>query len=247
MIESIPISVIERSEELLRILQDQIKRFGEVGSDIYLADFAAGENDEVPLYFHNLFSNAISNTTDNGTLYIYCTDTHSLRIESLFDKLYSLGLTERTRVTAAKLETMIKKADFPSVQRDYFESKKNRTRIDETILKEHRIPEATFHIGILNNDVIGYLYEYYTEYTDAEKSLQGIREAMHPEGLLMVTQPCMLYPIDNIEVLEAHRFHYITGFDFDLKHDGVSKIDRSAPIDSLSKLGHYTVLLFRCS
>ncbi|MFW9921553.1 MAG: hypothetical protein ACFFED_18275, partial [Candidatus Thorarchaeota archaeon] len=110
----------------------------------------------------------------------------------------------------------------------------------------HRLPRGCFHIGILNNDVVGYIHEYYKEYTDASKSLQGIRSTMQDGGLLMVTQPCMLFPLDNIKVLESHGFRFTIGYDFDLKSDSMREIDRSLSFDELSKLGHYSILLFRC-
>ena len=244
MTESIPISVIERSEKLLQYIQSYISTLRD--KTIYVADFAAGENDEVPLFFLQRLPPIFLKREPSFRLFIYCTDAHTLRIESLFEKLVSLDFVEQSRVVFAKLETMTEKAEFPAIQMEYIEHAHERTWIDELLLQENRIPKESFHIGILNNDVVGYLHAYYTEYTDAKKSLQGIRNVMRDDGLLIVTQPCMLFPLDNIQALESNGFQYLTGFNFDLRRHIVSDVAKDVSPVSLSKMGHYTILLFKC-
>jgi len=245
MNKGIPISIVEKSREFKEIIEELIDSQDQ-DSAIYIADFAAGENDEVPIFIHQNLSNALSKMLRRNPLFVYCIDAHTLRIESLFDKLRTLKLDDITRVVFSKFETMGEMAKFPEVQLEYFSNNQTRTYIDESIISDEKIPRNCFHIGILNNDVVGYIHEYYKEYTDPFSSLEGIRNSLVDSGILIVTQPCMLYHVDNIEVLQSFGFKLLTGLDFDVRNDIVTKVDAQTPLDSLSKLGHYSVLIFKC-
>lgn len=210
---------------------------------LLIADFASGENDEVPLFFHTILPKCMGNIETH--LLVYCMDIHSLRIESLFDKLIEHGLVSNTRIVAAKFESMIESARFPDIQLEYLNTAKgNQTWLDEDILKKRAVPMNCFDIGILNNDVIGYVSEYYKEYTDARKSIEGIRNALRTGAILIVTQPCLLYPVDNIKILSGLGFKFMDGLDIDLSTGTATVVTERTPPASLSRLGHYTFLVF---
>lgn len=245
MIRGVPISVLQRSDRFLEIIDEFIASRLIFGSEIYIADFAAGENDEIPIYIHYALVPYLLSKRESIGFYVYCTDVHSLRIESLFEKIHSMKLTENTRIVHCKFEEMTENASFPKIQLDYLKFKESMTALDRSLIDGQRLLPNAFHIGFLNNDVVGYLHEYYKEYTDSNASLVAIRKVMKTEGLLIVTQPCLLYPLDNIKVLESYGFRFITGFDFDYDKDIFTEFDRTISFTVLSKLGHYTALLFR--
>jgi len=222
-----------------------LKEFLTTNHEIFVADFAAGENDEVPYFFHNILNTCLELPREIS-ITVYCTDLHTLRIESLFDKLYEEKLLRSTRVVLTKFESMIEDAVFPEVQVEQLREPSNeRTLIDETVLTENIIPKSCFDIGILNNDVVGYIHEYYKEYTDAYCSIDGIKQVMKESSLLIVTQPCLLYPIDNIQVLEQHGFHFVEGFDIATSSGETTLVDRATDHRTMSRLNHYTVLIFK--
>ncbi len=183
--------------------------------------------------------------TEQISMRVYCTDLHTLRIESLFDKLQEENLMEKTRVILSKFESMTKDAIFPDVQKEFLKTiSEELSEIDQYILAEQALPESCFDIGILNNDVIGYIHEYYKEYTNAKQSIEGIKSVMKPQSLLVVTQPCLLYPIDNIEVLQRHGFQFVEGYDIETESGTLTTVDEGTNPKSMSRLGHYTVLIF---
>ena len=106
------------------------------------------------------------------------------------------------------------------------------------------IPQETFNVGILNNDVVGYLHEYYKEYSDAAVSLRKIHKVLKKGALLIVTKPCSLYVVDNVKVLESLGFRYLDGQDIDLTDGSVKALDRHTKPQLMSRLGHYTFLVF---
>ncbi|MFW9849591.1 MAG: hypothetical protein ACFFF4_10630 [Candidatus Thorarchaeota archaeon] len=222
-----------------------MKEFLTADQHIFVADFAAGENDEVPYFFHNILSSCLGLNREIS-ITVYCTDLHTLRIESLFDKLYEQKLLGNTRVVLTKFESMIDNATFPEVQVEQLaETSVDRTFIDETVLTKNVIPKSCFDIGILNNDVIGYIHEYYKEYTDASRSIEGIKQVMKESSLLIVTQPCLLYPIDNIQVLEQFGFQFVEGFDIEILSGEITLIDSTTDHRTMSRLNHYTFLIFK--
>jgi hypothetical protein len=176
---------------------------------------------------------------------VYCTDLHTLRIESLFDKLQEENLAENTRVVLSRFESMTEEASFPEIQEEFINANSTEsTEIERAILSKKSIPESCFDIGILNNDVIGYIHEYYKEYTDAGMSIRGIKSVMKPGSLLVVTQPCLLYPVDNIQVLQKHGFQFVEGYDIDIESGQPTPVDATTVPKSMSRLNHYTILIF---
>ena len=243
ILSSIPISWLCKSEKVRSHIQS-ITDDTNSPSEVVIADFAAGENDEVPVFFHRLLRSCMD-FTDPISMRVYCTDLHTLRIESLFDKLQEEDLIETTRVILSKFESMTKEAIFPEIQNEFLkDNSANLSKLDQYILAEKALPRSCFDIGILNNDVIGYIHEYYKEYTDAEQSIEGIKSVMKSKSLLVVTQPCLLYPIDNIEVLHGHGFQFIEGYDIETESGALTTVDEGTNPKSMSRLGHYTVLIF---
>ncbi len=124
---------------------------------------------------------------------------------------------------------------------------KEKTWLDDHLLSRGLLPNGCFEFGILNNDVVGYLFEYYKTYTNAKRSLEGIRSTMKDGSLLVVAQPCSLYPVDNVKVLNASGFTFVEGIDLDLKTKKATNLNSDTAPEVLSRLGHYTFLVFRAT
>jgi hypothetical protein len=141
---------------------------------------------------------------------------------------------------------MVTEASFRQDQVEYLnEHQHEQTILDRRIIEEQRIGEDAFDLGFLNNDVIGYLFEYYKAYTDALTSLEAVKKTMRSGSLLIVTQPCSLYPVDNLDVLSRVGFSFMEGIDVELKSGEVSLISEDSESDTLSRMGHYTYLVLR--
>ena len=157
-----PIAWIERSQTFVDYMasSDPEKEF-------LVADFAAGEHDRVPTFFVNILPQFLSCPKH---MVVYCTDLHALRLDSLMGKLEDSAMLDNVRVVQAKLETMDLEAKFRPAMLEYLESRSDiMTKLDHHLVKNSAIPIQSFDIGVLNNDVVGYLHEYYTEYS----SLKG--------------------------------------------------------------------------
>jgi len=118
------------------------------------------------------------------------------------------------------------------------------TWLDDFLIGEQRFPTECFDVGILNTDIVGYLHEYYTEYSDAEKGFSKVWSMIRSGGLLVVTMPCMLYKVDNISVLEKIGFEFQQGIDITLSTGEKTFLEKNVLLDQLSNLGHYTFLIF---
>ncbi|MHA3963239.1 MAG: hypothetical protein AM325_006835 [Candidatus Thorarchaeota archaeon SMTZ1-45] len=217
----------------------------EKGSNLLIADFAAGEHDRVPSFFLNLLANLGTDINLQNRRVVYCTDLHALRLDSLLGKLEESNLLDNARVIHAKLETMDNDAKFRPSMIEYLKNNQNTmTQLDHHLLNQQFIPPEAFNIGVLNNDVVGYLHEYYQEYSNAIISLQKVHKTLKKGALLIVTMPCSLYVVDNVKILESVGFQYIDGKDVDISEGFISDLDRSADPQTLSRLGHYTFMIF---
>ena len=170
---------------------------------------------------------------------VYSIDLHALRLDSLLGKLEESGLVDRTRVVQSNLEEMDSKAFLrPDLSEILLHRPGELTWLDGFLLKEKKIPDETFDIGVLNTDVVGYLFEYYTEYSDATVALKQVHRTIKKGGLLIVTNPCLQYTIDNVKVLEDTGFEFVEGLDVELSTKNIVKIDRETPPESMSRLNH---------
>jgi hypothetical protein len=106
------------------------------------------------------------------------------------------------------------------------------------------IPPGTFDLGVLNNDMVGYLHEYYKEYSDAVLGLRKVHQSLKKGALLVVTMPCSLYVVDNIQVLETIGFEFLEGKDIVLEDGSITDLDRQTNPQTMSRLGHYSFLIF---
>ncbi|MFX1369328.1 MAG: hypothetical protein ACFFAY_12090 [Promethearchaeota archaeon] len=241
-----PIAWIAQSQFVMEYLTSQIGT--ECISDPFLiADFASGENDKIPNYVHRVLPNILAphEGSIGRPVFTYSTDLHGLRLDSLFHLFQEEGILHRARAVHARLETMDKEASFRQEQADYILNHgAERTELDKRLLSAKGIGEKAFHLGFLNNDVVGYMFEYYKAYTDALASLEVVRKTMRPRGVLLVTQPCSLYPVDNVEVLSSAGFSFIDGKDIDLKTGAVSSVGENTDLKTLSRRGHYTFFAF---
>ncbi len=160
-------------------------------------------------------------------------------------KLEESGLLEHVRVVHAKLETMDEMAIMRPEIVTYLEKRPEIiTSLDHHLMEKKFIPPASFDIGVLNNDVIGYLYEYYKEHSNATMSLQRVHRTLKKGALLVVTMPCSLYVVDNVKILESLGFSFLEGIDVNLKDGSITTLDRNTEPQSMSRLGHYTFLIF---
>jgi predicted SAM-dependent methyltransferase len=136
------------------------------------------------------------------------------------------------------------KASFrPDLSEFLLQRSEELTWLDRSLLKENMIPDEAFDIGVLNTDVVGYLFEYYTEYSDATAALNQVHRTLKKGGLLVVTNPCLQYTIDNVKVLEEIGFDFSEGYDIDLSTNKIIDINRDTPPKSMSRLNHYSFLI----
>jgi hypothetical protein len=233
-----PITWITKSQVLLDYISSE-----SVKEELLVADFASGENDSVSSFLVEILPRLHSSPPKRTT--VYCTDIHALRLDSLLGKLEESNLLDNVRVVQAKLEKMDSEASFRPDMIDYLERRNTTmTDLDHHLKNNSFIPNRTFDIGVLNNDVVGYLHEYYKEYSDAMVGLRQIYKSLKKGALLVVTMPCSLYAVDNIEVLESIGFEFLEGKDIDLSEGSVLDLDRDSQPHNMSRLGHYTFLIF---
>ena len=229
-------------------------------NDFLMADFASGENDQIPMFFIKLLPRflkewaggheTVTEREGHGfkRLTTYSTDLHGLRLDGLLGLFEENEIHNRARGVHARLEAMTVEAAFRPSDVEYVQSHPEETTwLDDLIMNEGRLPEGCFQLGVLNNDVVGYLFEYYKTYTDAQHSLLTVRSTMQEGAMLIVTQPCSLYTVDNIDVLSSCGFEFVEGVDIELKTKTVAKLGPDHAIGSLSKLGHYSFLSFRAT
>jgi hypothetical protein len=233
-----PIAWISKSQVFLNYVSSA------ASEELFLvADFASGEYDRVPSFFVKLLPE-INQSHPNRTV-VYCTDLHALRLDSLLGKLEESDLLDDVRVVHAKLETMDHDAKFRPDMIAHFENDPDTMiQLDHHLKAKKFIPQETFDVGILNNDVVGYLHEYYKKYSDAAVSLQKVHKVLKKGALLIVTMPCSLYIVDNVKVLESLGFRYLDGQDIDLADGSFKALQSHKDPQSMSRLGHYTFLVF---
>jgi SAM-dependent methyltransferase len=211
--------------------------------EFLVADFASGEYDRVPSFFVKLLPEI--NQSHPTRIVVYCTDLHSLRLDSLLGKLEESDLLDHVRVVHAKLERMDDDAKFRPDMITHLENDPDTMiQLDHHLKVKKFIPQETFDVGILNNDVVGYLHEYYKEYSDAAVSLQKVHKVLKKGALLVVTMHCSLYIVDNVKVLESLGFQYLDGQDINLADGSVKALERHTEPQTMSRLGHYTFLVF---
>ena len=231
-----------KSPEFVNFMKESLCR----GSDEFLiADFASGEHDRVPSFFIQVFPKLLSNIHEARKNFVYCIDLHSLRLDSLLGNLEESHLLGRTRVVQARLETMDQEASMRPGMIDFIEEHlENVIWLDDFLIGERKFPPNCFDLGILNNDIIGYMHEYYKSYSDVQLGIQKVFNLIRKDGMLIVTMPCSLYPVDNIAVLEKVGFAFLEGIDIDLSTEDITILDRMIDPKTMSRLGHYTALLF---
>ncbi|MHA1615515.1 MAG: hypothetical protein ACTSW7_02535 [Candidatus Thorarchaeota archaeon] len=212
----------------------------------YIADFASGEYDRVPSYFVRELPRLLKEDIDpSKKICVYCTDLHALRLDSLLGKLEEEDILANVRVVKATLEKMDEEATLRPAMIDFLDGDPETISwLDEFLIGEQRFPPECFDIGILNNDVVGYMHEYYKDYSDARIGLQKVRKLIREKGLLVVTMPCSLYVVDNVAVLEEVGFKYLQGVDVNLSTGEKTFLEKTVLLDQLSNLGHYTFLIF---
>ncbi len=210
-----------------------------------IGDFASGEHDRVPSFFAKIVPKFLEITTQKKRTIVYSIDMHALRLDSLLGTLEESALLDRTRVVQSNLESMDSEASFRPDMIEYLNTNHTEmTWLDRIILHEKRIPEESFDIGVLNNDVVGYLHEYYREYGDASTALSQVHKTVKAGGLLIVTNPCSFYVVDNVTVLESIGFRLVEGFAIDLTNGSIDFLDRNTPLDLMSTMNHYSFLVF---
>ena len=238
-----PISWIYESPVVRNFLNESLSE----GDDcFYIADFASGEYDRVPSFFIRELPKLMKEDIEpSKKMCVYCTDIHALRLDSLLGKLEEEDILDNVRVVQATLEKMDEEATLRPAMIEFLDSNpESISWLDDFLIGEHRFPPECFDIGILNNDIVGYMHEYYKDYSDARIGLQKVRKLIREKGLLIVTMPCSLYVVDNVAVLEEVGFKFLQGVDVNLSTGEKTFLEKTVPLDQLSNLGHYTFLIF---
>ncbi len=212
---------------------------------ILIGDFAAGEHDRTASFFVNLLPEFLPVFNHRNRRVIYCIDLHALRLDSLLGKIEESALLENVRVIQAKMETMDEEAELRPGLVEYLENNpETMTWFDHHLQSHSYIPPEVFDIGILNNDIVGYLHEYYKEQSDIMISLQKVHRSLKKGALLIVTMPCSLYIVNNVDILESVGFQFLDGKDINLNDFSTTYLTRNSEPNTLSRLGHYSFLIF---
>jgi hypothetical protein len=237
---SIPISNILKSSIVNDHLRQRPVTSGQ--TEFFIGDYCSGRNAEVPIFFTKEYQNLVPYSVPEST--VYCIDMHTLRLENMFGQFQEEGITPNARVVYAKIETMRSHASFPIEQEQYLKRNPEEiTSLDQYILSEKHFPPACFHLGIMNKDLLGYFQNYYEKDTDLKKSLQSIRDSLNQNALLIVTQPCAMYRVDNVKILRDNSFYLEELIDVDLKTGTHTLLDESTNIESFSKPNHYNFIV----
>jgi hypothetical protein len=215
-------------------------------SEIIVADFASGEHDRVPSFFIDILPDQLGiGIEQRNSIFVYSIDLHSLRLDSLLGKIEESKLLHRARTVQAKLESLDEKATIRPGTVEYLERHLDDVIwLDDFLIGEERFPPECVDIGVLNNDVIGYLHEYYKSYSNLNLALEQVWKVIRTSGLLVVTMPCSLYVVDNISALERVGFTFEQGIDITLANGDVSSIRKNTEMQELSQIGHYTYFVF---
>lgn len=224
-------------------LRNHILRKRPDSGSILVADFGPGENEEVSVFFAKRLRDLA-----NATAIVYCIDFHELRLESLMSKVSEEGAAANSRFVIARLESMTSKAKFVESRMGVPASGESAIgEVDRTIMNEFRVPTHCFDIGVLNNDMVGYLSEYYRSQSDLESCLSQIHSTMRPGSLLIVTQPGLLYRLDTVSMLEKRGFVFRECVDIDLGTRATKRTKTRPDPSALSLMDHYSFLLFLTS
>ncbi|RLI54638.1 MAG: hypothetical protein DRO87_09930 [Candidatus Thorarchaeota archaeon] len=237
-----PISWMLQSRELLDYLTD---RLGQKQDVFAIADFASGEYDRVPSFFLEVLSRVLDENASMPNMLVYCIDLHPLRLESLAGKLEQNDLLDRVRLVEARLETMDSEARFAIPTQERLRTRDvSLTWIDQVIETEKRIPRESFSLGLLNNDIIGYLLEYYKKSSDLSASLEQVHRTLRKNAFLVVTAPCSVVRVDNVEILEEVGFQFVEGVDVTFGTGDCTKFHEAPDVEDLSMTAHYSLLVF---
>ncbi len=144
----------------------------------YIADFASGEYDRVPSFFVRELPKLLNeDNIPSKRICVYCTDLHALRLDSLLGKLEEEDMLDNVRIVQATLEKMDEEATMRPAMTDFLDSNPETISwLDDFLIGEKRFPPECFDIGILNNDIVGYMHEYYKDYSDATIGIQKVRK-----------------------------------------------------------------------
>jgi len=238
-----PISWILESPTFLDFMQ---RSLSDDDDYFYIADFASGEHDRVPSFFVKEIPKLLKHKNNfSKRIVTYCTDLHALRLDSLMGKLEEENLLDKVRVVQAPLEKMDETANLrPGMSEFLDQNPESVSWLDDFLIGEQRFPPECFDIGILNNDIVGYMHEYYKEYSDAKVGLQKVHRLIRRNGMLIVTMPCSLYVVDNVSILENIGFEYLEGVDVNLTSGEKTFFEKEFKPENMSRLGHYTFLIF---
>lgn len=238
-----PVSWVTESPRFIKYIE---KWHSDSKDNLLVADFASGEHDRIPTFFTKELPRLLKHPpASKKRIIVYCTDIHALRLDSLLGKLEEDDLLNNVRVVHAALETMDTNAKLRTPSMDFIKDNPDiATWLDNFLIREQAFPSECFDVGILNADVVGYMHEYYKEYSDALIGLQKVQRLIRNNGLLVVTMPCSLYVIDNVAVLEEVGFKYLQGVDIKLSSGEKTYLEKNVKPASLSRLGHYTFLIF---
>jgi SAM-dependent methyltransferase len=227
-----PISWILKSAFFVDFVKASLNR--EDGK-VIAADFASGEHDRVPSFFIDILPDQLEIGIEQS----------SQRLDSLLGKIEESKLLHRVRMVQAKLESLDEKATIRPGVVEYLERHLDDVIwLDDFLIGEERFPPECVDIGVLNNDVIGYLHEYYKSNSNLNLALEQVWKVIRTGGLLVVTMPCSLYVVDNITALERVGFTFEQGIDITLANGDVSSIKKNTEMRELSQIGHYSYFVF---
>ncbi|KAJ3434697.1 hypothetical protein M0812_01818 [Anaeramoeba flamelloides] len=215
-----------------------------------IGDYGSGRNQEVPKFYLQVLDSVFQKEYPNLKKiesFCYCADLHPTRLFALFNTCSQEDILERTRLVISKLETMSKSAKILDVQKNQLQKQQEKqTWLDKALISTEKFPESCFDLGVLNNDMVGFLAEYYSSNSDLMESLEEVKKSIRTGGHLLVTSPNTLHKIDNIKVLEEVGFKFVSYSDYNIKSEEIVNIfeKEDVPRGEDRKLDHFNFLFF---
>ena len=228
------------------------------GTPVRVADLGPGWSPEVPLFFLRDMRGLLESwgvTVGARPVRMYEIDVHPMRVANLQAKLDLEGHTGSFVCGTGHIETMGDEGgvELADEARAALEP---RDAVDAELGASGRLQAHAMDVVVLCNDMVGFIADYYTkerhgqrgdvEYSQLDLFLMGVRRALAPGGLLVVSQPGALFPADNIGLLTGAGFRFVEALDVDTRGAGACVVLADAAEGSAlePRLHHYGVLVF---
>ncbi|KAJ6241780.1 hypothetical protein M0813_00486 [Anaeramoeba flamelloides] len=201
-----------------------------------IGDYGSGRNQEVPKFYLQVLDSVFQKEYPN------LKKIESFVIVQIYTQqgylLYLIPVHKKT---------FWKELKILDVQKNQLQKQQEKqTWLDKALISTEKFPESCFDLGVLNNDMVGFLAEYYSSNSDLMESLEEVKKSIRTGGHLLVTSPNTLHKIDNIKVLEEVGFKFVSYSDYNIKSEEIVNIfeKEDVPRGEDRKLDHFNFLFF---